>query len=158
MRRVFLFSVLLLCFACNNDKTEKSSASAHQALPPPPEYYFFPKANVYFDSVNKDYVFLGNDGRTWTTQKQIPAAVQAMMDKSVRIDSPLQPVWKDNINHRLIYSAALYASPSDTVQKKEPLPVTKPADSSTKEVRKSGIRRFFDKLFGKKKKNKPKES
>jgi len=75
----------------------------------------------------------------------------------VFIDSPSQPVWKDNANHKLIYSAVLYASPNDTVQKKEPKPVVKPVDSSAKkEEHKSGIRRFFDKIFGKKKKNKDK--
>jgi len=155
-RSLFIITFGLALFACNNDKTERTSVSAHTALPPP-QYYFFPRANVYFDSANKDYLFLGNDGKTWITQKQIPAVVQSLMDKSVFIDSPSQPVWKDNANHKLIYSAVLYASPNDTVQKKEPKPVVKPVDSSAKkEEHKSGIRRFFDKIFGKKKKNKDK--
>src|SRR5690242_3993890 len=132
MRRFFFFLAFgVFCFACNNDKTEQTSVSAHTALPPP-QYYFFPKANVYFDSANKDYIFLGNDGKTWITQKQIPAVVQSLMDRSVYIGSPSQPVWKDNADHKLIYSAALYMSPNDTVQKKEPKPVAKPVDSSVK--------------------------
>ena len=152
MRPLILIAFVLALFACNNEKTEQTSVSAHTALPPP-QYYFFPRANVYFDSANKDYLFLGNDGKTWITQKQIPAVVQSLMDKSVYIDSPAQPVWKDNANHKLIYSAALYMSPNDTVVKKEPTPVSKPVDSAVKkDERKSGIRRFFDKIFGKKKK------
>ena len=155
--RFFLFvSFGLLCFACNNNKEERTSVSAHAALPSP-QYYFFPKANVYFDSANKDYLFLGSDGKTWITQKQIPAAMQTLMDKSVFIDSPAQPVWKDNANHRLVYSAALYLSPNDTVEKKivKPVERTVVIDSSVKkEEHKSGIRRFFDKIFHRKKKDK----
>lgn len=160
VRLFFFLAIGFFCVACNNDKAERTSVSAHAALAPP-QYYFFPKANVYFDSANKDYVFLGNDGKTWITQKQIPAVVQALMDKGVYIDSPAQPVWKDNANHKLVYSAALYMSPADTVEKKAPSPAAKPAtvDSAVKKPEhKSGIRRFFDKLFGKKKKNKEKVS
>lgn len=155
MRIIFALPVFLLCFACNNAAREQSVAPAHEAVPPP-RYYFYPKANVYFDSVNKDYLFLGGDGATWTTQKQIPAAVQSMMDKGVLIQTPAQPVWKDNANHKLIYSAALYATAADTVEKKVSPPV-KVDTAVKKEERKSGIGRFFSKLFGKKKKDKSKQ-
>src|SRR5918993_4211375 len=115
MIKFFALTLFVLCFACTNKKAEKIVV----APPPPPKYYFFPKANVYFDSVNKDYLFLTNESRTWSTAKQIPDVMQSMMDKSVLIDSPSTPVWKDNQNHKLVYSALLYASPNDTVKKKE---------------------------------------
>jgi hypothetical protein len=146
----FLFFVFgSFLFSCSNKKAEETPPA-----PPPPQYYFFPKANVYFDTVNRDYVFMSGDGRTWTTSKEIPAAMQDMMDKSVFLDSFSQPVWKENQNHRLIYAAKLYASPEDTVEQK-PAPVVQappPGDGSTKKEKK-GIRKFFDKLFGKKKKD-----
>ncbi|HEU4903309.1 MAG TPA: hypothetical protein VFT06_10965, partial [Flavisolibacter sp.] len=92
---LLLFSFLL--FACGN-KEEKKKTPA----PVPPQYYYYPRANVYFDSANKDYVFLANDGITWQTAKQIPNVVQGLMDKSVLIPNPPQPVWKDNEQHKLI--------------------------------------------------------
>lgn len=128
------------------------------APPPPlpsPEYYFYPKANVYFDSVNKTYVFLGNDGKTWQQEKQIPAVMQVLMDKNVFISKPSSPVWKDNENHKLVYSALLYAAPADTQEAKKPVIVFTPPpvkDAVVKKKEHKGLRRLFDKIFGRKKK------
>lgn len=152
----FTLALTAVLFACSDNKAEKLAAAVHPPAPPAPKYYFFPKANVYVDSVNRDYVFLSGDGKTWTTEKQIPAVVHGLMDKSILIDSPPQPVWKDNENHRLVYSAVLYATPADTVEKKERRVVAKAEapDTAEKKERKGGLRRFFDKLFGKKNKDK----
>jgi len=157
IRRSFLlFLVSLGFFACNDNKAEEMPP----APPPPPKYYFYPKANVYFDTVNKDYLFLGGDGVTWTTGKEIPAAMQSMMDKMVLLDTFSQPVWRDNENHRLVYSAVLYASPTDTVEKKKPVAKQtgnqKAQDHGEPKKEKKGLGKFLDKLFGKKKKEKEK--
>lgn len=143
------FFVLLLFFvACNNEqkKEEKKAAGL------PPAYYFFPRANVYFDSANKDYLFLANDGKTWQSAKQIPNIVQGLMDKSVLIVTPSNPVWKDNEQHRLLYSSLLYAMPSDTVAKKlPPKPVVKVQDTiavAKEKKERKGLRKFVDKIFG----------
>jgi hypothetical protein len=151
MYRVFLIIVCILNFACNDNKAKNTTV----ATPPPPKYYFYPKANVYFDTVNKDYIFLGSDGATWTSGKQIPAAMHSMMDKSVLLDTFSQPVWRDNENHRLIYSAVLYATPADTIEKEEPPLVLQPPvnPDSDKKKEKKGLRKFLDKIFGKKKKD-----
>src|SRR5215218_7557781 len=109
-RRILFFSLIL--FACGNGEEEKKTPATL-----PPQYYYYPRANVYFDSANKDYLFAANDGTSWQTAKQIPNIVQGLMDKSVFISNPPQPVWKDNEQHRLIYSAVLYATPEDTVAK-----------------------------------------
>lgn len=147
--------ICLSVLSCSNNKAEQTAPAS-----PSPIYYFYPKANVYFDTVNRDYVFLGSDGRTWTSEKEIPAAMQSMMDKSVLLDSFSSPVWKDNQNHRLIYSAVLYASPEDTIERKpEPPPVAQAPDNgdSGEKKEKKGLRKFLDKLFGKKKKEKEEE-
>src|SRR5829696_2280800 len=133
MRNYFLLLISLFFFACNNNKAEKTTVAAP---PPKPVYYFYPKANVYFDTVNKDYVFLSGDGRTWASGKEIPAMMQTMMDKSILLDTFSQPVWKDNQNHRLIYSAVLYASPNDTIEKKPEPIVQKPVSPDRVEVKK----------------------
>ena len=152
MRTVLIVISCVFYFACNDNKAETITVSAPPVLSP--KYYFYPKANVYYDSVNRDYLFLTNDGRTWQTEKQIPAAMQVFMDKSVLIDSPSSPVWKDNGNHKLLYSALLYATPNDTMQKKEPKPeVRKQANPDTVKKERKGLRKFFDKLFGRKKKD-----
>jgi hypothetical protein len=157
MRSYLLMAICFLCFACGDNQARDTTVAA----PPPPKYYYYPKANVYFDSVNRDYIFLGSDGATWTSGKEIPAAMHSMMDKSVLLDTFSQPVWKDNQNHRLIYSAVLYRSPNDTVEKKPEPVVQKPtvtADTVEQKKEKKGLRKFLDKLFGKKKKDKEAES
>ncbi len=143
----FPLVLFFFCFGCNNNKQEKTVV----APPPPPKYYFYPKANVYFDSVNKEYVFLAGDGKTWQTEKQIPAAMQTLMDKSILIDTPSSPVWRDNNNHKLVYSVLLYASPTDTREIKK-LPPAPPKDTVEKKKERKGLKKFLDKIFGKKKK------
>ena len=152
MSNLFLISLVIFCFACNSNKAEK-----YVPPPPAPKYYFFPKANVYFDTVNKDYLFLTNKGQAWTSAKHIPDVVESMMDKSVLIDPPSTPVWKDNENHKLLYSALLYASPNDTAEKKEPVVVQKPVVTDSAKKEKKGLRKFLDKIFGGKKKDKSDE-
>ena len=159
MNRYFwllLFPVFF--FACNNGKEEPPKEPA--ALPP--QYYYYPRANVYFDSANKDYVYLANDGVNWQTAKQIPNIVQGLMDKSVFIQTPSAPVWKDNEKNKLVYSALLYATPEDTMVKKViPKPVIKrdsvPDSTTVTGKKRSGVRRFFDKIFGGLKKDKKKK-
>ena len=152
---IFLFSFVL--FACGSGEREEKKPTAL-----PPQYYYYPRANVYFDSANKDYIFLANDGATWQTAKQIPNVVQGLMDKSVLIQNPPQPVWKDNEQHRFIYSSLLYATPEDTVAKKElppPPPVAKTTDTVSEKEKKErkGFRKFVDKIFGVFKKDKKKK-
>ena len=150
MRCYVIIAFFLFLTSCNDNKAEKITIAA----PLQPKYFFYPKANVYFDTVNKNYLFLGNEG-SWVTEKVIPAAMQEMMDKSVLLDTFLQPVWKDNENHKLVYSAALYASPEDTVEKKPVSVIQKQAnpDTTVKKERK-GVRKFLDKIFSRKKKEK----
>ncbi|MDQ3278047.1 MAG: hypothetical protein M3Q06_06960 [Bacteroidota bacterium] len=157
-RQVTLFFVFICLVACNG-KAEKAEPESPATLPP--QYYYFPKANVYVDSANRAYLFLANDGKTWQSAKQIPAAMQALMDKSVLIQNPAQPVWENNENHRLVYSALLYATASDTTKKEAPkskIVSSKSEEDSVKEAAKDrkGLRKFFDKIFGKNKKDKDK--
>ena len=148
----FLFIFFLA--ACNQNAEESRVEGVETKAP---LYYYFPKANVYIDSANSDYIFLGNDGKTWQTAKQIPAAMQALMDKNVLIEYPTEPVWQDNESHRLVYSALLYATPNDTTKKEAPRPtVARPAVKDTAEEEKKerkGLGKFLDRIFGKKKKD-----
>lgn len=163
MNRLSLFfGVLVFLVACTNSQPE-SKEDEKPSLPP--YYFYYPKANVYFDSTNKDYFFQSNDGLSWQTAKQIPAVVLALMDKGVMIQNPPDPVWRDNESHRLVYSAVLYATPDDTlVKKKVDKPVRKPVipifDSSatieTKE--RKGLEKLLNKIFGRDKKKKQSDS
>lgn len=146
------FVAFIFLAACNQAAVESSVEEKETATP---RYFYFPKANVYIDSANNQYLFLATDGKTWQTAEQIPAAMQALMDKNVFIENPSQPVWQDNENHRLVYSALLYATANDTTKKAAPKPTVsapKPAkDSAAVEKERKGLAKFFNKIFGKKK-------
>lgn len=150
----FLFSFSLI--ACNNEKAKEEVPRLT------PQYYYYPRANVYFDSANKEYLFMASDGQNWQTAKQIPAVVQGLMDKTSLVQNPSNPVWKDNEKHRLIYSAVLYATPNDTTAKKEaPKPIADRRGSRDKEKGdkkdRKGLGKFLDKIFGGLKKDKKKK-
>lgn len=153
--RIFFFSFFL--FACNNNDDKPAEQKPVKLQP---QYFYFPRANVYFDSANKAYVFLANDSTGWQMAKQIPNVMQGLMDKSAYIQNPPEPVWTDNEKHKLIYSALLYATAQDTVMKKVvPKPVAPPpvADTLAKERKRKGIKKLVDKIFGIFKKNKKKK-
>ena len=157
IRYLLIVGTLFFWVACNDDQPQVNTV---QPAPLPPQYYYYPRANVYFDSANKDYLFLSTDSTNWLSAKQIPAVVHQLMDKGVHLQNPPDPVWKDNATHRLVYSAVLYATHNDTVAKKVVKPARKPVvpvadsvDTIAKKERK-GLGKFLDKIFGRNKKKK----
>jgi hypothetical protein len=156
-RLFFIFFPVIFYASCSSSK---QAEVAEDATALPPQYYYYPKANVYFDSANKTYFFQSGDSLNWQSAQQIPAVVMALMDKNVFIADAQEPVWQNNDNHRLVYSAVLYATPNDTLQKKVVRTVKKttvvPVDSAALAEKKprKGINGLFDKLFGRNKKKK----
>jgi hypothetical protein len=122
-------------------------------------FYFYPRANVYYDIEQKEYYRFDSISNGWQRSSSLDPAVETGLGRRVMIDTPRVPVYIDNARHRLVYSAALYASPEVLRQKfiedsLKSLPPHQPVDSTlplpTK--KRSGIRRFFDKVFGHKEK------
>jgi hypothetical protein len=80
------------------------------------------------------------------------------MGKKAILINPTLPVWKSNAHHKMIYSAALYATASDFKKappKPAPVKVAKTensqkAEGAKEQKKESGIQRFFKKLFKKK--------
>jgi hypothetical protein len=159
-RLFFLFAPVIFYSSCSSGKQPEVEAESTSL---PPQYYYYPKANVYFDSANKIYFFQSGDSLTWQSAQQIPAVVMALMDKNVFIADAQEPVWQNNANHRLVYSAVLYATPNDTLQKKVvkavKKPTIRPVDSAALAEKKprKGIGGLFEKLFSRNKKKKDAE-
>lgn len=148
MNRYFLIIFIALVIAGCNDGNKTTQQKPTRLSP---QYFYYPRANVYFDSANKEYLFLANDSSNWQTAKALPNVMQGLMDKSIYIQNPSQPVWKDNDKHKLIYSSLLYATPEDTVEKKEiPKPIVKVSvDTTAKEKKEAkGLRKVLGKIFG----------
>jgi hypothetical protein len=129
-------------------------------------FYFYPKSNIYYDVDNDQYFILSvNDG--WKTVDEIPEEQKATLGEKVTLDHPGLPVWKANAEHKMIYAASLYNSQKDYREKfyqdsinslpKETTIIATTIDSTVitspgEENKKSGLGKFFDKIFSGKKK------
>lgn len=141
-------------------------SSKKKAEPPdtePRKVYYYPKANVYFDTKMQEYFYFDSVGMTWQENKNLPDSIRGRLEKNVVLDKEVPPVWKNNEQHRLVYSATLYATKEDFKEKEpEPIASTSPdsqktgpqansGDAEPGTEKESGLKRFFRKLFGKKK-------
>ncbi|MBC7827430.1 MAG: hypothetical protein H7122_06780 [Chitinophagaceae bacterium] len=118
-------------------------------------YYYYPKANFYYDSTEGKYICWDSTALEWKEDDKLPVQ-QVDLGKTVRIGESAEPVWADNQQHRLIYSVSLYSGPEDF--KKEEKTVFAESDKSNtpkseKAEKKSGVRKFFDRVFPPKKKD-----
>ncbi len=156
--KLFLITVALVLVAligCSK-KTVPKAIEAGQT------YYFYPKANVYFDTTAGNYIFLGDDGN-WQTNVKLPADKQSLLEKDIIINNPELPVWKNNDAHQLLYSAALYSTAAD-FKEKEKIVVNNKKEMSEEVVEekdkddKTGLGKFFDKIFKGKKEREEKEA
>lgn len=123
--------------------------------------YFYPKANVYYQVGTGKYIFYDTVGKAWNLTKNFSEEQKLSLGEKAVIENPPAPVWKNNAEDRLIYSANLYSSPSDIKEKFQsdsinslpPKPVIRHDTAIAKvpvedEKPKSGLRKFLDKLFG----------
>lgn len=119
-------------------------------------YYYYPKANFYYDSTDGNYVIWDSSELTWKQTNQLPLQ-QEDLGKRVRIGESTEPVWTENEHHKLIYSVSLYSVPKDFKKKERPVTPTSKEKQDTltaaeQAKKKSGVKKFFEKIFPPKKK------
>src|SRR5215204_4839265 len=123
----------------------------------PHTYYYYPKANFYYDSTGGNYICWDSAATEWKTTDKLPVQ-EVDLGKRVRIGESAKPIWQENQDHRLIYSVSLYSEPKDFKKKKEKPVVTTPKQQQDtmseleKSERKSGVKKFFERIFPPKKK------
>jgi hypothetical protein len=134
----------------------RKSASTRPLVKQSVTYYYYPKVNVYYDVAHSIYIYLAEDGKTWESAKQVSDKLTTGMGKKAVLINPPLPVWKSNDHHKMVYSTALYAAPTDfRKDPPKPPPVNKSAEIKKVEAQKtekkeSGVERFFKRLFKKK--------
>ena len=118
-------------------------------------YYYYPKANFYYDSTKGTYIIWDSIESSWKSSDKLPVQ-QSDLGKTVRIGEVTEPVWKENQDHRLIYSVSLYSAPDDF--KKPPKEEVVEDNNSNvaakpqKAEKKTGVRKFWERIFPPKKK------
>lgn len=124
----------------------------HDRPPIPHVYYYYPKANFYYDSTDSEYILWDSTKANWTESNELPLQ-QVDLGKRVRLGEAPQPVWKENQQHRLIYSVSLYSDAEDFKRPKKqeqekPNIVAEPEQIK----KKTGLKKFFERIFPPKKK------
>ncbi len=127
----------------------------------PSTYYYYPRANVYLEPQGGTYTYLNTDGITWKESKELPTELDTALGKNVVLSNITYPVQQKNEEHLLVYSALLYAAPSDF--KNEPVisqPSIKAKDEKLEETKedKKALGRFIDKIFDKRKREERKKA
>lgn len=149
LTRLYLFFLLAVFTACQSEAPPVQGTA----------FYFYPKPNVYYDIEQKQYYTVSATTQQWERRSSLSTAETASLGEKVLIDTPGVPVYKDNAHHRLVYSAALYASPEDLRRKYEqdsisslpPKPISdEPKNGEKGGKKKTRVGKFLDKLFGKK--------
>lgn len=159
--KIILALVVLIIIAVIGFSAIKKSSRQEEKDFQGTTFYYYPKRNLYYDLDRKRYIFLSEDLKTWLYKKEVSREEQATLGKHSVITNPATPIWKDNGQHKLIYGVTLYTSP-ENVQKqffedslnslpKKPTSLAKKNSPENKKDKKhkSGIGKFFDKIFRK---------
>jgi hypothetical protein len=125
---------------------------------PGDKYYYYPEKNVYYDINRSNFLYSLDSGKTWDSlysEKPAPAIV----GKREIVYNTTGEVWKDNEAHRRLYNGTALniindeslKAPAPAAKKMTAKNTSKSINEPEKKERKRPIKRFFQKLFGKKK-------
>jgi hypothetical protein len=122
---------------------------------------YYPKANVYYSADADEYYFYHAEQKAWISTKKLNSSQVASLGDHIDIPHA-EPIWRNNVQDRMIHSVNLYAAPSlvknqyreDSIslipKKKATVPSIskKPAETPVEEEKpKKGLKKFFDKIF-----------
>jgi len=160
MKRILWLAIIIVSIGLVCLQISCTSTKQKQEV----KFYYYPKTNVYFDVVKKDYIYSLNGGKTWAVINNTIDKEPATLGERVVIYSPVDSIWKQNEVHRKQYDGTLYniinenniASVGGIVTEKRAavyksnkarVVTNKPAPRTPKKKK-----TFFQKIFGKNKK------
>jgi hypothetical protein len=123
------------------------------------EYYYYPSKNVYYDVDRSNFLFSLDSGKTWDSLYSEKAA-PAIDGRREIVYSTEAPVWKNNEAHRNSFNGTLLnIINEESLKVPEPVaakksfrkPLEDTIANAEKNQKKRPVKRFFQKLFGKKK-------
>lgn len=149
MRFIISALIVMIVFSCTDHPRIQEQGKII-------EYY--PKANIYYDVDRQTYIQFSIQKGEWEKVKTLPDDVIATLGKKITLPDLAVPVYKNNAQHRLVYSVSLYNTPQDYRQKfiedsvalaPKKSVFVKPIEDSPVEIkkRKRGLRKLFDKIF-----------
>lgn len=162
MKTVVLFiimvvSIQLFLLSCqsNNKQDEEEDY----------QFYYYPKKNVYYNVGKKNFLYSLDGGKTWDSLINSSDKEPATLGEKIIVYSSGNDVYKDNAAHRKLYNGRSYniigadtalatAAPEVTERKVQ----KRKTEVKPKEEEKvKGLKKFLNKIFGKKNKKKEDE-
>jgi len=153
---------LVLCsivtlFSC---KRKDSSATEN-------DLYYFPEKNIYYDVKTANYYYSLDSARSWDSMNYTGADFGAALGAKISLKKKGKNPWSNNDSLRKVYHGRVLnlvnhrtslIARADSLSRIKPIVVIKPKSTGkedTVEVQeeppKKGLKKFFNKLFGKKK-------
>jgi hypothetical protein len=123
---------------------------------PGDKYYYYPSKNVYYDVKRSNFLYSLDSGKTWVCLFCV-FGERGFGGFSVTVYNTTGEVWKDNEAHRKLYNGTVLNVINEaSLRVPEPKKIvarntSKSPKEPEKKERKRPIKRFFQKLFGKKK-------
>ena len=95
MKRLISLLVFVGALAISNGVQAQDHRNDHR-------FYYYPKSNVYYDPVNRQYIY-SNDNSNWTTVQRLPSNMDVRNSRRVILYSNSPEVWQMNAQHREKY-------------------------------------------------------
>ena len=133
------------------------SCGSNALIPKGDAFYYYPSKNVYYHVGDSNFIYSLDSGKTWDSMR-VPVPEPAIFGDRETIYSDDVAIWKYNDAHREKYNGKLLNIINEE-SLKVPEPEPEPSDAiaaneeeEQQKEKKRPIKRFFQKLFGKKNK------
>jgi hypothetical protein len=150
---IFFLSFILFGFSC---KIENSHAAEDIV-------YYYPQKNIYYDSLRSNYYYSLDSARTWDSLAFNAPGYGTVLGPKVPVKRTGNVVWANNESHRkeyhgvifnIVNSRTLSLTKADRINKLRAFvkSETQPQVIEKEPPPEKGLKKFFNRLFGKKKK------
>ena len=125
--------------------------------------YYYPEKNIYYDSLRSKYYYSLDGAKTWDSMTFKAHGFGTTLGSKVPINRTENSVWINNESHRKKYNGVLFniinsytisLARADRINKLKAVvkTETQPKVTEKESAPEKGLKKFFNKLFGKKKK------
>lgn len=154
----FLQVLTMLLFSCKSNNQSTASES---------DLFYYPEKNVYYDSGQATYYYSLDSAKTWDSLQYKGIGQVAALGIKIPLTRAITVAWRQNDLHRKTYngkvlniinSHTIFLGRLDSINRMKPKVIIKYKPVDTVGVtqlpppQKKGLGKFFNKIFGKKKK------
>ncbi len=153
----FTFTVFFIIFIAFGFSCKRVNSNEAKNI-----IFYFPEKNIYYDSRQSKYYFSLDGAKSWDSMAFKGPGYGAVLGQKISIEKTVNNVWLNNEGHRKEYNGVLLniinkqtilISKADSIKKVKATAIikTQPSVVEKEDPPKKGLKKFFNKIFGKKK-------